>query len=137
MTVTGFLASIMVPVEVLRLFPIVICVISIESNFNFSMVCNTAYYVSIRIIPITILPPDFNLSSQSCKIFCVSPPVPPMNIASASGNSKIFSFASPRIKTAFSTSNFLRFVFVSSIASGSSQLLLLVHLIQPVVLLQQ
>ena len=119
MTVTGFLASIIVPVEVLRLFPIVICVMSIESNFNFSIVCNTAYNVSIRMTPITILPPDFNLSSQSCTISCVSPPVPPMKIAFASGSSEIFSFALPRIKVALSTPNFLRFLFVSSIALGS------------------
>ena len=71
----------MVPVEVFRLFPIVICVISIESNFNFSIVCNTEYRVSIRITPMTILPPDFSLFSHSSTISFVSPPVPPIKIA--------------------------------------------------------
>ena len=42
-----------------------------------------------------------------------------MKIASASGSSEIFSFALPRIKVALSTPNFLRFLFVSSIALGS------------------
>ena len=98
---TGFLASIIVPVEVFRLFPIVIWVISTEVNFRFSMVFSTEYNVSIRIIPITILPPDFSLFSHNSTISLVSPPVPPMNIASASGKSLIFSLAFPRITEMF------------------------------------
>jgi hypothetical protein len=60
MTVTGFRASIIVPVDVLRLLEIVIWVISTAVNF-FSIIPNTENNVSIKIIPITILPPDFNL----------------------------------------------------------------------------
>ncbi len=41
-------------------------------------------------------PPVFNFSWQISKISFVSPPVPPMKIASVSGSSEIFSFASPR-----------------------------------------
>ena len=94
---TGFLDNIIVPVDVFRLLPIVIWVISIELNFKFSITCNTAYNVSIRITPITILPPDYNLVSHNSTISLVSPPVPPMKIASASSKSEIFSLASPRI----------------------------------------
>jgi len=117
--VTGFLASIIVPVEVFRLFPIVIWVISTEVNFRFSMVFSTEYNVSIRIIPITILPPDFSLFSHNSTISLVSPPVPPMNIASASGNSLIFSLAFPRITEMFSKLNFVIFFLVSSTAFAS------------------
>ena len=59
--VTGFLASIIVPVDVLRLFEIVICVISTDEKFSLSIIDITEKRVSIKITPITIRPPDFNL----------------------------------------------------------------------------
>jgi hypothetical protein len=59
--VTGFRASIIVPVVVFLLFEMVTWVISTASNCSFSKICKTDESVSIRIVPITILPPDFSL----------------------------------------------------------------------------
>ena len=115
----------MVPVEVFRLFPIVICVISIESNFNFSIVCNTEYRVSIRITPITILPPAFSLFSHNSTISFVSPPVPPIKIASASGNSEILSFALPRIIVELVLEIFLNWFLLIQLHLDHDQLQLL------------
>ena len=44
----------------------------------------------MSIVPITILPPVFNLFSESLTISAVSPPVPPIKITSASSRSNIF-----------------------------------------------
>src|SRR3989304_1335829 len=49
-TVTGFLASIIVPVDVLRLLDIVICVISTDVKSSLSIISKTEKSVSIRIV---------------------------------------------------------------------------------------
>ena len=81
--VTGFRARNIVPVEVFLLLDIVTWVISIDENFSFSIVFSTEYRVSIRIVPITILPPCFSFASHSFTMSDVSPPVPPIKITSA------------------------------------------------------
>jgi len=91
----------------------VTCVISIESNFRVSRICKTEYNVSIRIIPITILPPVFSLFSESLTISLVSPPVPPIKITSAISKSDIFSLAFPKSTETFERLNFFKFFLVN------------------------
>ena len=93
--------------------------ISTDVKFSFSIIDITEKRVSIKITPITIRPPEFNLFWHSSIISLVSPPVPPINIASASGSSEIFSFAFPKIILTLDTPNFSIFFFVSSTAFGS------------------
>ena len=61
----------------------------------------------MSIVPITILPPVFNLFSESLTISAVSPPVPPIKITSASSRSNIFSLALPKITETFEMIKFL------------------------------
>jgi len=95
---------------------------STDVKFSFSIIDITEKRVSIKITPITIRPPDFNLFWHSSIIFCVSPPVPPIKIALASGSSEIFSFAFPKMTLTLDTPNFSRFFLVNSTAFESKSI---------------
>ena len=52
-------------------------------KFSFLIDSSTENRVSIKMVPITIRPPDFILLLHNSKISLVSPPVPPIKTASA------------------------------------------------------